>query len=62
MTSHYLEFSHSPEDINWVVLEQVPYSQNCEQILFEKEQRWIFRLRTHIHGLNDAIPWNALSK
>ena len=61
MTSHYLEFAHSPENFEWVVLEHIPYSYNYESILFEREQRWVFRLRTNTLGLNDDIPWNALS-
>ena len=60
MTLHFLETAHTPDDFTWVVLEHVSKVDNCETVLFSKEQRWIFRLGTNIHGLNDDIPWGQL--
>ena len=52
MTSHFLELGHTPNDIRWTVIERTPSPH-----LLEREQRWVFRLGTHIRGLNDNIPW-----
>ena len=60
MASHFLEINHTPDDFTWVILEHVPRVDNCESVLFTKEQRWIFRLGTDRHGLNDEIPWSQV--
>ena len=52
MTTHFLELGHTPNDLHWTVIERTP-----GQHLLEREQRWVFRLGTHINGLNDNIPW-----
>ena len=61
MTSHFLELGHSADDLSWVILESLPATDNCERVLLEKEQRWIFRLGSHVDGLNEGIPWGALT-
>ena len=60
MAAHYIEANHAFNDFTWVVLEHVPRVDNCESVLFTKEQRWIFRLGTDRHGLNDDIPWSQV--
>lgn len=61
MTTHFLEKGHTPNDMRWVVLEiQQPHT-DMEKKLLEKEQRWVFRLRSHIVGLNDDIPWGQFT-
>ena len=61
LTSHLSRCAHSRDSFEWVVLEHIPYSHDHEAILFEREQRWVFRLKTSTLGLNEDIPWNALS-
>ena len=53
---HFLELSHTPNDLRWTVLESLSNSSpNMETALLEKEQRWVFRLSSHEKGLNDDI-------
>ena len=60
MLTHFAENGHGPDDLSWLVLEQSIAIPNLEQSLLRKEQRWVFRLRTDVRGLNDQIPWNQL--
>ena len=53
LTTHFAEMNHTPNDLTWVVNERTD-----NQYLYEREQRWVFRLGTHIRGLNDNIPWS----
>ena len=57
MSIHYIEQGHRPIDFQWVTLEQIDNFPGYDKTLLEKEQQWIFRLSTHIRGLNDDIPW-----
>lgn len=48
--------------MSWTVIEQFEYNSfNNEKFLLSKEQRWIYRLSTQYHGLNDSIPWHSLN-
>ena len=56
LLTHFQENNHTSNDLRWTVLEMV--NSNCpnvERLLYEKEQRWVFRLKSHIKGLNDDI-------
>mgnify|MGYP002804607152 FL=1 len=53
MCTHFTTVHHSPNDIKWTVLEQV----NSSHLLYEKEQRWVHRLRTSTQGLNEEVQW-----
>ena len=56
LLAHFLESNHTPNDCRWTVLESVCATcPNVETLLFEREQRWVFRLSTHLIGLNDEI-------
>ena len=57
MTQHFADMKHPPDVFSWTVLE----TQGTQKRLFEREQRWVFRLNTSISGLNDAIPWSSIS-
>ena len=54
MSTHFVTARHSPDDLQWTVLEQI----NRNSPLYEKEQRWVHRLRTSLCGLNEEIQWN----
>ena len=58
MLRHFTEFQHTTEDLNWVILEKLDAStKNPEKVLYEREQRWVHRLRSNLIGLNDDIQW-----
>ena len=62
LTTHYSEHSHTADDIMWSIIEQIVASPTMmEKKLFEKEQRWIYRLSTNKKGLNDDIPWQNIN-
>lgn len=62
MSKHFIDTGHHSEDINWVILETLrSRNGDVERILYEKEQRWVHRLKTDREGLNDNIPWHALN-
>ena len=62
MAAYYIEAGHTTNDLTWLILEHVAQTLNCEQILLEREQRWVFRLGTHLQGQNDEIPWWQLNR
>ncbi|XP_069483860.1 uncharacterized protein [Ambystoma mexicanum] len=55
LVNHYLTLKHSPNNIVWWVLEAVQNSTNIQKCLLDREARWIFRLGTHIRGLNEEF-------
>ena len=56
MLNHFLTFEHSVNELRWVVLEQLDASGH-DGLLYEKEQRWVYKLQTHKTGLNDDIQF-----
>ena len=62
LITHYSEYRHTADDIKWTIIEQVMTSpMKIEQKLFEKEQRWVYRLSTNTKGLKDDIPWHHIN-
>ena len=57
LTAHLLEMNHTADDVKWVVLEALMPWNDLEKRLFEREQRWVFRLSTHPTGLNENLRW-----
>ena len=56
MLNHFLERKHTVNDLQWVILEKLDeHIKNHEQVLYEKEQRWVHRLKTNLGGLNDEV-------
>ena len=61
LTRHYLEMGHTENDMRWVVIDKLNGSTpNISEKLFRFEQRWVYRLRTHTHGLNEEIQWGQI--
>ena len=56
LTNHYLDKKHTADQLEWTILEPV-----AKTLLFEREQRWVFRLKTALDGLNDSIPWSQFN-
>lgn len=56
--NHYLELNHSAENLEWTVIDH--NNTWSRQTLHRYEQRWVFRLKSHVTGLNDDIPWAEL--
>lgn len=63
LTDHFLTTGHTTNDMTWVVIEQLESNRhNLQNALFEKEQSWVYRLWTHVSGLNDDVPWNSIQR
>lgn len=63
LCSHFVEQNHSIEDLRWTVIEKIPEgTPNVEKVLYEKEQRWVDRLKTNQYGLNDEISWHHFAR
>ena len=61
LTRHYLEKGHSENDLKWAIIEKFKgNTPNVAEKLLYYEQRWIFRLKANVLGLNDDIQWSQL--
>ena len=63
LATHYFEAKHTADDLTWTVLESIKGDiPNYENYLYEKEKRWVHRLKINKVGLNDDIIWNHFYK
>ena len=61
LTRHYLEMGHTENDIRWVIIDKLNgNAPNVSEKLFRFEQRWVYRLHTHTHGLNEEVQWSQI--
>ena len=60
MSSQCIEQKHTDKNMTWTVIEQVIRPmKNIENTLYEKKQRWIYKLPTY-RELNHEIMWNTI--
>lgn len=54
LTNHFLSEGHNCDQMRWTILE----AKKCwnSRTIFNREQHWVFRLNTHVQGLNEDIP------
>ena len=60
MTRHFLEMDHSENDLQWSIIEKLEQADDMMHKILVREQRWVYRCRTHLVGLNDDVPWHQL--
>ena len=61
LTNHFLDLHHGPNDMKWTVIEALSQPLPSKRSLLLKEQRWIYRLGSHCHGLNEEIQWTIVT-
>ncbi|XP_069476323.1 uncharacterized protein [Ambystoma mexicanum] len=64
MVEHFLAAKHTSADFTWTIIEKVSIPTrggNLQNLLFKREQLWIFRLKTDKDGLNEATSWQTLA-